>query len=381
MAVRGLTIVVALAIRPLKGKVTGAAGTALTGSKGTLCAGLPADLPALDVPPVDLALSAALTTEPAPASGDFFGRVGTAAFCVILRADVPAAAFGVNLPRGCSVPTCLRGAGFFAGDFAADFAAVLTGAALRPTGFAVDFLFGVGLATALPAARVDADLPCVGLDLPSFCFGADGFLATAFVAAFATGLAAVFAAGLVAGLAVLRAGLADDLVLLTDRAAAPVGFTFAGAELCVLPTPFFCTLAGVELRVVFAISFHHSLAVAARCYNPSVLYRQARFWNTCTTTCRKLSGFVNVLTRLILWLLHLYKRWLSPLLGPRCRFHPSCSDYARIAVTRFGPWRGSLLAGWRVLRCQPLCTGGNDPVPEHFHLPHCRCHERPTDNH
>ena len=83
------------------------------------------------------------------------------------------------------------------------------------------------------------------------------------------------------------------------------------------------------------------------------------------------TGNVNVLTRLILWLLRLYKRWLSPLLGTRCRFHPTCSDYARIAVTRFGPGRGSLLAAWRLLRCQPLCDGGEDPVPEHFHFPCC----------
>ncbi len=82
---------------------------------------------------------------------------------------------------------------------------------------------------------------------------------------------------------------------------------------------------------------------------------------------------MNILTRLILWLLRLYKRRLSPLLGTRCRFHPTCSDYARIAVTRFGPWRGSLLTTWRLLRCQPLCEGGEDPVPEHFHFRSCRC--------
>ncbi|MBE1159987.1 membrane protein insertion efficiency factor YidD [Dyella acidiphila] len=78
------------------------------------------------------------------------------------------------------------------------------------------------------------------------------------------------------------------------------------------------------------------------------------------------------MSRLILFLLKLYKRYVSPLLGQRCRFYPSCSDYARVAVSRFGPWRGSLLAGWRILRCQPLCAGGNDPVPDHFHLPCCR---------
>ncbi|HEY9131071.1 MAG TPA: membrane protein insertion efficiency factor YidD [Dyella sp.] len=77
------------------------------------------------------------------------------------------------------------------------------------------------------------------------------------------------------------------------------------------------------------------------------------------------------MTRLILLFLTFYKRWLSPLLGQRCRFHPSCSDYARIAVTRFGPWRGGLLALWRILRCQPLCEGGPDPVPDRFVFRRC----------
>ncbi|WP_130620246.1 membrane protein insertion efficiency factor YidD [Dyella amyloliquefaciens] len=78
------------------------------------------------------------------------------------------------------------------------------------------------------------------------------------------------------------------------------------------------------------------------------------------------------MTRLILLLLGFYKRWLSPLLGPRCRFHPSCSDYARIAVARFGPLRGGALTGWRLLRCQPLCEGGEDPVPEQVTFRRCR---------
>ncbi|WP_266169661.1 membrane protein insertion efficiency factor YidD [Dyella subtropica] len=83
------------------------------------------------------------------------------------------------------------------------------------------------------------------------------------------------------------------------------------------------------------------------------------------------------MTRLILLLLGFYKRWLSPLLGRRCRFHPSCSDYARIAVARFGPARGVILTGWRLLRCQPLCEGGEDPVPEQFSFRRCRPHEEP----
>jgi uncharacterized protein len=68
----------------------------------------------------------------------------------------------------------------------------------------------------------------------------------------------------------------------------------------------------------------------------------------------------------ILFLLAAYKRLLSPLLGARCRFHPSCSDYARVAIARFGAWRGGFLALWRIARCQPLCAGGFDPVPETF---------------
>lgn len=86
---------------------------------------------------------------------------------------------------------------------------------------------------------------------------------------------------------------------------------------------------------------------------------------------------MNEVTRFLLVLLGLYKRLLSPLLGPRCRFHPSCSDYARIALLRFGPLRGSALALWRILRCQPLCTGGEDPVPEQFRFARCRTHGEP----
>ena len=79
---------------------------------------------------------------------------------------------------------------------------------------------------------------------------------------------------------------------------------------------------------------------------------------------------IATVNRVILFLLASYKRLLSPLLGARCRFHPGCSDYAREAVTRFGAWRGGLLALWRIARCQPLCAGGFDPVPETFTM--CR---------
>jgi uncharacterized protein len=58
----------------------------------------------------------------------------------------------------------------------------------------------------------------------------------------------------------------------------------------------------------------------------------------------------------------LYHRVISPLLGPRCRYHPSCSRYAIQAVREFGILRGFVLAGWRLLRCNPFSEGGLDPV-------------------
>ncbi len=70
--------------------------------------------------------------------------------------------------------------------------------------------------------------------------------------------------------------------------------------------------------------------------------------------------------RLMLKLLAGYKRWLSPMLPPACRFTPSCSEYAAEAVLRHGTVRGTLLACWRLLRCHPLGGRGLDPVPERF---------------
>jgi putative membrane protein insertion efficiency factor len=58
-----------------------------------------------------------------------------------------------------------------------------------------------------------------------------------------------------------------------------------------------------------------------------------------------------------------YQQLISPWLGPRCRFTPSCSEYAREAILVRGPVVGLALAIFRLLRCQPLCAGGYDPVP------------------
>lgn len=66
------------------------------------------------------------------------------------------------------------------------------------------------------------------------------------------------------------------------------------------------------------------------------------------------------ITRGTVWLLELYKRRLSPLLPPSCRFTPTCSEYARLAVLRHGLGRGSAMAFLRLMRCQPFHPGGVD---------------------
>ncbi len=62
-------------------------------------------------------------------------------------------------------------------------------------------------------------------------------------------------------------------------------------------------------------------------------------------------------------LLRTYKRYLSPLLPPSCRFTPTCAEYAIEAVSKYGIFRGLFLTCWRLLRCNPFCRGGYDPVP------------------
>jgi putative membrane protein insertion efficiency factor len=69
------------------------------------------------------------------------------------------------------------------------------------------------------------------------------------------------------------------------------------------------------------------------------------------------------MTRLLRFLLRAYQLTISPLLGPRCRFYPSCSSYAMEALQLHGAAKGSLLAAKRVCRCHPWNDGGFDPVP------------------
>jgi putative membrane protein insertion efficiency factor len=87
---------------------------------------------------------------------------------------------------------------------------------------------------------------------------------------------------------------------------------------------------------------------------------------------------MNAGARVVLAPVRAYRRWISPLFLPRCRYHPSCSAYAIEAVESYGILRGAILAVWRLLRCNPFSHGGHDPVtaqtlfrrpPRHARLP------------
>lgn len=66
---------------------------------------------------------------------------------------------------------------------------------------------------------------------------------------------------------------------------------------------------------------------------------------------------------LLTGLIRLYQVTLSPMLGPVCRYYPSCSHYGHQAITVHGAGKGTLLTGWRLLRCNPWARGGVDLVP------------------
>ena len=70
------------------------------------------------------------------------------------------------------------------------------------------------------------------------------------------------------------------------------------------------------------------------------------------------------LTRALLAPVRFYQRFISPALPASCRYHPTCSAYAVTALEMHGPIKGTLLALWRLLRCNPLTRGGVDHVPD-----------------
>ena len=195
-----------------------------------------------------------------------------------------------GLPTGFAA--CLTGAtSFFVTGLATGFVAVFLatalptgtfrvagffGAAFLTTGFFTAAFFAAGFLAGLAffAGGLGAAFLTAGL---AACFFAVAGLATTFFAmAFFAGLAAA------RGVAAFLVALFTACPLVTDAFDLPALATCALVE--IFP---FCALAAFELRVVFAISLHHFLAVAAGCYSPSVLHQQARFWNTSKTRHRK----------------------------------------------------------------------------------------------
>lgn len=88
---------------------------------------------------------------------------------------------------------------------------------------------------------------------------------------------------------------------------------------------------------------------------------------------RLLRSVLRLPRRLLVLMIRGYQRFLSPLTPPTCRFYPSCSAYAVIALERHGVWKGTRLAVWRILRCNPWNPGGVDDVPpagSHRRHPH-----------
>ena len=70
--------------------------------------------------------------------------------------------------------------------------------------------------------------------------------------------------------------------------------------------------------------------------------------------------------RILICIIKLYRKFVSPLKKPCCRFYPTCSEYTLIAISRHGAFKGILMGACRILRCNPFCEGGLDYVPREF---------------
>jgi hypothetical protein len=73
---------------------------------------------------------------------------------------------------------------------------------------------------------------------------------------------------------------------------------------------------------------------------------------------------VKAVRRIVIAPIRVYQRLISPAVGSRCKYYPSCSQYAAQAISEYGILRGLILAGWRLLRCNPWSHGGFDPVED-----------------
>mgnify|MGYP003292674479 CR=1 FL=1 len=69
------------------------------------------------------------------------------------------------------------------------------------------------------------------------------------------------------------------------------------------------------------------------------------------------------MAKILILFVRFYQLFISPMFGPKCRFYPTCSQYALEAIEKYGVFKGGLLTVWRILRCNPFSKGGYDPVP------------------
>jgi len=72
---------------------------------------------------------------------------------------------------------------------------------------------------------------------------------------------------------------------------------------------------------------------------------------------------VNEMKKILIFLIKLYRKYISPLKRTKCPYIPTCSEYGLEAIEKYGAIKGGLLAAWRILRCNPFSSGGYDPVP------------------
>ena len=83
----------------------------------------------------------------------------------------------------------------------------------------------------------------------------------------------------------------------------------------------------------------------------------AGFFNRLRSVCKRAAALP------LIAVVKFYQLCISPFTPPSCRFTPTCSQYAIEAIEKYGAWKGARLAIWRILRCNPFCRGGYDPVP------------------
>ena len=72
---------------------------------------------------------------------------------------------------------------------------------------------------------------------------------------------------------------------------------------------------------------------------------------------------MSKMKKILIFLIRFYQKYLSPLKSTKCPYFPTCSQYGLEAVQKYGAVKGSILAAWRILRCNPFSKGGYDPVP------------------